>query len=75
MKLKQQERWKGKSIMLLWKKRTDKYLDHVFPDNEIARCIAEEIINFLIDSDSQEILKAVLWDNIPVNTGHLRAGD
>lgn len=34
------------------KESSDEYLDHLPPNNGTARCIAEEIITILIDSDS-----------------------
>jgi hypothetical protein len=54
---------------VLMKEPGSLYLDHVSPDQGTAKCIAEEILTFVIDSQSTETLNGLLCDGTPVNTG------
>ena len=53
------------------KEPDDIYMTFVTPDSVKARCITDEIIAFLIDSNSEISLKAILCDGTPVNTGRV----
>ena len=57
--------------VVIVKEPGDVYMDHISPDNGTARCIADELITFLIDSHSRDTLQAILCDGTVVNTGRI----
>lgn len=68
---KKREGMEDEEHYVLVKEPFDIYMTHVTPDNGRARSIADEIITFIIDSNSNDSIKALLCDGTPVNTGRV----